>query len=162
KKENKLIFLSIGYSSCYWCHVMERKCFENVEVAKLMNAGFICIKVDREERPDIDAIYMAALHATGRQGGWPLSMFLTPDGKPIGGGTYFPPEDRGFEDGKAYGFKSILRLINEDWQKHPDVMQKQADRVADMVKQEMASAGIRFTASQLNRALVNEVVEAVK
>ena len=97
KKENKPIFLSIGYSSCFWCHVMERKVFMNEPLAKYMNEHFICIKVDREERPEIDDIYMTALmiylQAAGSDqgGGWPLSMFLTPDGKPIAGGTYFPP-----------------------------------------------------------------------
>src|SRR4029077_16482017 len=83
KKEGKLIFLSIGYSSCYWCHVMERESFENEEVAKLLNQWFVCIKVDREERPDVDAVYMTSLNVTGQRGGWPLSMFLTPEGKPI-------------------------------------------------------------------------------
>src|SRR5438876_7784825 len=94
KKESKLVFLSIGYSSCYWCHVMERESFENAEVAKLLNQWFVCIKVDREERPDIDTIYMTALQVLRQRGGWPLSMFLTADGKPIVGGTYWPPEDK--------------------------------------------------------------------
>src|SRR5438874_1898096 len=90
KKEGKLVFLSIGYSSCHWCHVMERESFENAQVAKLLNDWFICIKVDREERPDIDSIYMTALNVRGNRGGWPLSMFLTSEGKPIIGGTYWP------------------------------------------------------------------------
>src|SRR5579872_3974110 len=94
KKEGKLIFLSIGYSSCYWCHVMERESFSNEAVAKLLNDSYVCIKVDREERPDIDQIYMTALTVTGRGGGWPLSMFLLPDGRPIIGGTYWPPDDK--------------------------------------------------------------------
>src|SRR5436309_4296563 len=93
KNEGKLVFLSIGYSSCYWCHVMERESFSNPAVAKVLNESFVCVKVDREERPDIDSIYMSAVHAFGRQGGWPLSMFLTADGKPFFGGTYWPPED---------------------------------------------------------------------
>src|SRR5438874_6954355 len=94
RKEGKLIFLSIGYSSCFWCHVMERESFNNEEVAKILNDSFVCIKVDREERPDIDNVYMTALSAQGRSGGWPLSMFLLPDGRPIVGGTYWPREDR--------------------------------------------------------------------
>src|SRR5215470_12628511 len=89
KREGKLVFLSIGYSSCHWCHVMERESFENASVAKLLNDGFVSIKVDREERPDIDAIYMTALNVQGQRGGWPLSMFLMSDGKPIVGGTYW-------------------------------------------------------------------------
>src|SRR5436853_6553827 len=111
KKEGKLVFLSIGYSSCYWCHVMERESFENEEVAKLLNQWFVCIKVDREERPDVDTVYMTSLNVTGQRGGWPLSMFLTADGRPIFGGTYWPPDDREFPDGKARGFKSILTLV---------------------------------------------------
>lgn len=89
--EDKPILVSIGYSSCHWCHVMERECFENAHIASLMNAYFVCIKVDREERPDIDQVYMEAVQAMGITGGWPLNVFLTPDQKPFFGGTYFPP-----------------------------------------------------------------------
>src|SRR5690606_6169531 len=101
RADNKPIFLSIGYSSCYWCHVMERLVFENSEIAAALNANFICVKVDREERPDVDDIYMTALQVyfqaigSNQGGGWPLSLFLTPQGKPIAGGTYFPPKDEG-------------------------------------------------------------------
>ena len=94
KKENKPIFLSVGYSSCHWCHVMERESFENEEIAKIMNEHFVSIKVDREERPDIDEIYMKAVQMMTGSGGWPMSVFLTPDRKPYFGGTYFPPEDK--------------------------------------------------------------------
>src|SRR5205823_12438456 len=87
KKENKLVFLSIGYSSCHWCHVMEKESFAREDVAKILNEHFVCIKVDREERPEIDHIYMEAMHALDQRGGWPLSMFLTAEGKPIIGGT---------------------------------------------------------------------------
>src|SRR5688500_11769303 len=92
KKENKPILVSIGYSSCHWCHVMEREVFENEDIARMMNARLVCIKVDREERPDIDSIYMEAVQAMGINGGWPLNVFLTPDQKPFYGGTYFPPD----------------------------------------------------------------------
>ena len=95
KSEDKPILLSVGYSACHWCHVMERESFENREIAELMNTSFICIKVDREERPDIDSIYMTAVQAMTGQGGWPMTVFLTPEGKPFYGGTYFPPDDRG-------------------------------------------------------------------
>ena len=91
---NKPILLSIGYAACHWCHVMAHESFEDPQTAALMNAMFVNIKVDREERPDIDHLYMSALHALGEQGGWPLTMFLTPDGSPFWGGTYFPPEPR--------------------------------------------------------------------
>ena len=104
RKEKKLVFLSIGYSSCYWCHVMERESFNNEAVAKLLNESFVCIKVDREERPDIDNIYMTALQAQGKGGGWPLSMFLMPNGRPIIGGTYWPPEDIKEKDETYPGF----------------------------------------------------------
>ena len=91
KARNVPILLSIGYAACHWCHVMAHESFEDPNVAALMNAHYVNIKVDREERPDIDQIYMTALHAMGEQGGWPLTMFLTPDGAPFWGGTYFPP-----------------------------------------------------------------------
>ena len=95
EREDMPILLSVGYSACHWCHVMERESFEDAEIAALMNSNFVCIKVDREERPDIDSIYMTAVQALTGQGGWPMTVFLTPDGKPFYGGTYFPPEDRG-------------------------------------------------------------------
>ncbi|MFY8033548.1 MAG: thioredoxin domain-containing protein, partial [Flexibacteraceae bacterium] len=91
KEYNKPIIVSIGYSACHWCHVMERECFENEAIAEIMNKHFICIKIDREERPDIDAIYMEAVQAMGINGGWPLNVFLMPNLKPFYGGTYFPP-----------------------------------------------------------------------
>lgn len=92
KQEQKPILLSVGYSACHWCHVMEKNCFEDAEIARLMNNNFVCIKLDREERPDIDQIYMDALHLMGKRGGWPMNIFLTPDLLPFFGGTYFPPE----------------------------------------------------------------------
>ena len=98
------ILLSVGYSACHWCHVMERESFEDAEIAALMNDNFVCIKVDREERPDIDSIYMTAVQTLTGQGGWPMTVFLTPDGKPFYGGTYFPPEDRG-------GLPAFPRLV---------------------------------------------------
>ena len=104
EREDKPILLSVGYSACHWCHVMERESFEDAEIAALMNSNFVCIKVDREERPDIDSIYMTAVQALTGQGGWPMTVFLTPDGKPFYGGTYFPPEDRG-------GLPAFPRLV---------------------------------------------------
>src|SRR4051794_23891312 len=94
KAQDKPILLSVGYAACHWCHVMAHESFENPQIAALMNEHFVNIKVDREERPDIDTIYMNALHLMGEHGGWPLTMFLTPDGEPFWGGTYFPPEPR--------------------------------------------------------------------
>src|SRR5690606_18197792 len=106
KATGRPILLSVGYAACHWCHVMAHESFEDEATAVLMNQHFVCIKVDREERPDIDTIYMTALHATGQQGGWPLTMFLTPDARPFWGGTYFPPEDR-------YGRPSFKRVLTE-------------------------------------------------
>ena len=94
RREDKIIFLSIGYSACHWCHVMEHESFENPAIAKLMNELFVNIKVDREERPDLDDIYMAATVGMTGRGGWPMSVFMTPDLKPFYCGTYYPPEDR--------------------------------------------------------------------
>ena len=94
RDEDRPILLSIGYSACHWCHVMERESFENEDIAVLMNDSFVNVKVDREERPDLDAVYMEAVQMMTGSGGWPMTVFLTPDGRPYYGGTYFPPEDR--------------------------------------------------------------------
>ena len=91
RSEDKMLFVSIGYATCHWCHVMERESFEDPDLAEYLNNHFVPVKVDREERPDVDKIHMDALHALGQQGGWPLNMFVTPEGKPVTGGTYFPP-----------------------------------------------------------------------
>ena len=92
--ENKLMLISVGYSACHWCHVMERESFEDEEVAQIMNDNFVCVKVDREERPDVDQVYMDAVQMIRKQGGWPLNCFTTPDGKPVYGGTYYPKAQR--------------------------------------------------------------------
>jgi uncharacterized protein YyaL (SSP411 family) len=111
RKEEKPIFLSIGYSTCHWCHVMERESFESEEVAAILNEKFVSVKVDREERPDVDLTYMTYAQAVNGGGGWPLSVWLTPDLKPFFAGTYFPPEDRG----GRMGFKSLCNKIGEVW-----------------------------------------------
>ena len=111
KSENKPVFLSIGYSTCHWCHVMERESFENEKTAEILNREFIPVKVDREERPDVDRIYMTAIQAMTGQGGWPLSVWLTPEGKPFYGGTYFPPHGA---HGRP-GFPDVLRQIAQAW-----------------------------------------------
>ncbi|XP_043513110.1 spermatogenesis-associated protein 20 isoform X1 [Frieseomelitta varia] len=111
KVESKCIFLSVGYSTCHWCHVMEKESFTNKEIAEIMNKNFINIKVDKEERPDIDRIYMTFIQATSGHGGWPMSVFLTPDLKPIIGGTYFPPEDTP----RQTGFKTLLLNVAHKW-----------------------------------------------
>ncbi|CAK1547268.1 unnamed protein product [Leptosia nina] len=130
KEENKLIFLSVGYSTCHWCHVMEVESFENEEVANIMNEHFINIKVDREERPDIDRLYMHFVMATTGSGGWPMSVFLTPDLKPIKGGTYYPPEDRyGYP-----GFKTLLRIIAEKWKLNNKMLVDMSNNIVELIK----------------------------
>jgi uncharacterized protein YyaL (SSP411 family) len=162
KKEGKLVFLSIGYSSCHWCHVMERESFENEAVAKLLNDWFVCIKVDREERPDIDAVYMTALSVMDRSGGWPLTMFLTADGKPIFGGTYWPPEDKEVEGGTVKGLKSILRAAHDAWKEHAKDLTEHADKVAAATKEALVGAARGVALVELNRDLVGGAVEALK
>ncbi len=111
RREDKPIFLSVGYSTCYWCHVMERESFSSPFIAERMNRDFVNIKLDREERPDLDEIYMAATQILTNQGGWPNSVFLTPDLKPFYAGTYFPPEDR---YGRP-GFAAVLGGLADAW-----------------------------------------------
>ncbi len=129
KKENKPIFLSIGYSTCHWCHVMEHESFENEAIAKIMNANFVCIKVDREERPDVDQIYMNAVMALTGQGGWPLNVFLTPELKPFYGGTYFAPDAR---YGRP-GFPVVLEDIARVWKTQPNQVEKAGKQLAEML-----------------------------
>src|SRR5215472_14234692 len=111
RAEDKPLLVSIGYSSCHWCHVMERESFEDERTAALMNESFVCVKVDREERPDIDALYMEAVQGMTGHGGWPLNVFLTPDQMPFYGGTYWPPEPR---HGMP-GWTQVLQAIGETW-----------------------------------------------
>ncbi len=114
RREDKPIFLSIGYSTCHWCHVMAHETFENPAIAAIMNEHFVNIKVDREERPDLDETYMNAVQVLTGHGGWPLSVFLTPDLKPFYGGTYFPPEDRG----GLPGFSRLLLALSQAYQQN--------------------------------------------
>ena len=161
RKEGKLVFLSIGYSSCHWCHVMEKESFSRADVAKILNDHFVCIKVDREERPDIDNIYMAALQALKQQGGWPLSMFLTDDGKPIFGGTYWPREDRKIDGRTLRGFKSLLTLVADTFKKHPKEIQKQAEEVARITARNLEGANRIVPLFDLDRKLIAEAVDEV-
>ena len=130
KAEDKPIFLSVGYSSCYWCHVMERESFVDAGIAKALNAGFVAIKVDREERPDVDQVYMTAVQAfSGGGGGWPMSVFMTPDGRPFFGGTYLPPKD----------FAGLIGAVADAWRDQRPAIEKDADAVADAVRRATAS-----------------------
>jgi len=122
RAEKKPVFLSIGYSTCHWCHVMAHESFENERLAEMLNRGFVSIKVDREERPDVDDIYMAAVQTLTGTGGWPISLFLTPEGKPFYGGTYFPPDDR---YGRP-GFGAVLSAVEQSWRSRPEEIERSA------------------------------------
>jgi uncharacterized protein YyaL (SSP411 family) len=141
RRENKPIFLSIGYSTCHWCHVMERESFENEEIAELMNKYFVSIKLDREERPDIDKIYMTAVQATTGSGGWPMSVFLTPDLKPFYCGTYFPPESR---YGRP-GFKELIQRVHDVWESNRDGVVQQAKQITQALADHTTIRGDRDT-----------------
>jgi uncharacterized protein len=143
KRENKPIFLSIGYSACHWCHVMERESFEDEEIARLMNENFVCIKVDREERPDLDQIYMNAVQMMTRHGGWPLTVFLTPDLIPFYGGTYFPPEDRQ----QMPGFPRILIAVSEAFRTRPEEVRQSAWEILSELR--------RMSIAQQSSELIN-------
>ena len=132
RRENKLIFLSIGYAACHWCHVMEHESFEDESVAAILNQDYVSIKVDREERPDLDEIYMAAtMLFSGGHGGWPMSVFLAPDQKPVFAGTYFPQQDA---HGRP-GFKTVLRFLQQKWQTDESTLLRDAGKVADALSQ---------------------------
>jgi len=131
RRENKPIFLSVGYSTCHWCHVMEHESFESEEVAAIMNREFVNIKVDREERPDVDRVYMTFVQATTGGGGWPMSVWLTPDLKPFVGGTYFPPEDRHGQP----GFKKVLERIAAAWKQDHEKITGQGARIVDALRE---------------------------
>src|SRR5882724_5263614 len=132
EREDKPILLSVGYAACHWCHVMERESFENEAIARQMNESFVCIKVDREERPDIDEIYMAATVALAGSGGWPMTVFLTPKQEPFFAGTYFPPVDK---YGRP-GFPSLLHRISELWQSERAGLLEQAAELAGHVAEQ--------------------------
>ena len=138
RREGRLIFLSIGYSACHWCHVMEHESFEDPEIAEILNRNFVSIKVDREERPDLDEIYMAAtMLFSGGHGGWPMSVFLTPSLEPVFAGTYFPPRDA---HGRP-GFRTVLRYLDERWKADKNTLVSDAGRAADAVRSLLASSG---------------------
>jgi uncharacterized protein YyaL (SSP411 family) len=134
RSQDRPIFLSIGYAACHWCHVMERESFENAEIAALMNEHFISVKVDREERPDLDDVYMAAVQAMTGSGGWPMSVFLTPDLKPFFGGTYFPPDDR---HGMA-GFPRVLAAVADAYRTRRADVEEQAGTLASHLQAQLA------------------------
>ena len=148
RAEDKPVFLSIGYSTCHWCHVMERESFDNVEVATLMNELFVCIKVDREQRPDIDDIYMTAVQVTQQRGGWPMSSFLLPDRRPFFGATYFPPQQ----------FVNLMRQVDAAWRERRPDLEASAAQITDLVRQITAARG---AAKNLGREAIGEAVQGL-
>src|SRR5271166_1537087 len=150
RRENKPIFLSIGYSTCHWCHVMERESFESDAIAEILNREFVSIKVDREERPDVDRIYMTFVQATTGGGGWPMSVWLTPELKPFLGGTYFPPEK----------LRTLLNRVTEAWQKDRDKILASGDSVTR--KLQKYAAGDAQDATPLRESLLDDCFAQLK
>ena len=152
RKEDKPIFLSIGYAACHWCHVMEHESFESEDVAEVLSKDFIAIKVDREERPDIDEIYMTAVQMMTGSGGWPMTVFMTPDLKPFFGGTYFPKEDK---FGRP-GFKNLCSQLAEVWKTRRDEVNKSANELTNALVTHTSGgseAGALPTQATLDRAV---------
>ena len=155
KNEDKPVFLSIGYATCHWCHVMERESFENDKIADYLNEHFVSIKVDREERPDVDAVYMAVTQGLNEgRGGWPMSVWLTPDKRPVTAGTYFPPEDR---HGRA-GFLSVLQRMHELWSTDREKLVQQAAEITDW----LISQGTPESGGELRDAILTQNFEHMK
>ena len=154
RREDKPILLSVGYSSCHWCHVMERESFEDEETARIMNEHFVNIKVDREERPDIDSIYMSALQAMTRGGGWPMTVFLTPEGVPFYAGTYFPPEPRG----GMPSFKQVLLTLADAYRNRREEVLRSAESVREFLR---ASTTAEMPRGRLREELLDGAAEAL-
>lgn len=152
RHENKMIFLSVGYSSCHWCHVMERESFQDEETAALLNGHFVSVKVDREERPDIDALYMEAVQAMSGQGGWPLNVWLTPDTLPVFGGTYFPPTSH---SGRP-SFRKVLRRMIELHEQEPETIYKRADEIRSALQEDLLR---HLEAGSLQEKYFEEAIE---
>src|SRR5690349_12880772 len=151
KRTNRPILLSVGYAACHWCHVMAHESFEHPEIAALMNKLFVNIKVDREERPDLDQIYQQALALLGQQGGWPLTMFLTPEGRPFWGGTYFPSTSRW---GRP-GFADVLTTLAETYAQEPDKVQKNVDGL----REAMAKLAAPQAGGAISMAITDRIAE---
>jgi uncharacterized protein YyaL (SSP411 family) len=154
KDEDKPILLSIGYSACHWCHVMEHESFENERIAGIMNENFVNIKVDREERPDLDSIYMEAVQAMTGHGGWPMTMFLTPTGEPFYGGTYFPPDNsRGM-----MGFPQVLMGVSQAYREEPEKVLKSAQEMRNFLQ---TSSAIRPSSREPDKSILDEAARVL-
>jgi uncharacterized protein len=158
KRLHRPVFLSVGYSTCHWCHVMEGESFEDEEIARFMNEHYVCIKVDREERPDVDAIYMSAVQALTSSGGWPMSVWLTPGREPFFGGTYFPPRDGA--RGAQHGFLTILRELSETYAKDSERVGRAAQSLVAAVRKDMESGGAG--GAQPGAGVIGETVDYFK
>src|SRR5881275_972566 len=156
RAENKPIFLSIGYSTCHWCHVMAHESFEDDATAEIMNREFVNVKVDREERPDVDRVYMTFVQATTGHGGWPMSVWLTPDLKPFVGGTYFPPEDRYGQP----GFTSVLERIATAWKENHEKISEQGSNIIAALEQN-AVAGMTDPDARLSRKTLEAAYQQI-
>ena len=157
RAEDKPVLLSVGYSSCHWCHVMAHESFEDVDVAAVMNDRFVNVKVDREERPDVDAIYMQAVQAMTGSGGWPMTVFLDPEGRPFFGGTYFPPDDR---QGMP-GFVRLLDAIDDAWRNRRHELGEQAEQLRQAIEESTAVGG-RGPGAPLSDALLDQAVAGLR
>jgi len=160
KRENKLVFLSVGYAACHWCHVMERESFEDEEIAAFLNENFICVKVDREERPDVDQIYMTAVQLISGNGGWPMSVFVLPDGKPFWGGTYFPARDG--DRGNATGFLTVVQQIHQAWNQQSQQVTAQAEAVTNAIKEQQLTSVDLEAVGDFDTALVESALEELR
>src|ERR1700710_2690745 len=137
RDEDRPLLVSIGYSSCHWCHVMAHESFEDPAIADIMNRLFVNVKVDREERPDVDAVYMQAVQALTGRGGWPMSVWITPDGRPFYGGTYFPNEDR---HGMP-SFTKVCEVLSEAWRDQRDDVEEQASKLTEAIDEQVLQPG---------------------
>src|ERR671937_2328398 len=155
REEDKPILLSIGYAACHWCHVMEHESFEDEVTAALMNERFVCIKVDREERPDLDSVYMDAVVAMTGHGGWPLTVFLTPEGEPFLGGTYFPPEPR---HGMP-AFRQVLAAVSDAYRERRADVARQAKALVDALQQ---SVSISPSTDPLTESLLIDALRGLR
>jgi uncharacterized protein len=157
RREDKPIFLSIGYSTCHWCHVMERESFENAEIASVLNEHFVPVKVDREERPDVDRVYMSAVQMMTGSGGWPMSMFLTPELAPFYGGTYYPPVER---QGHP-GFKTVLERIHEFWAEEKDKALESGRQLIEMLDEDRSARAAAGGGTEPGEALLDAAYQDI-
>ncbi|MBI1324562.1 DUF255 domain-containing protein [bacterium] len=155
KKENKPIFLSVGYAACHWCHVMEKESFSDASIAALMNDAFVCVKVDREERPDVDAVYMAALQSFSGGGGWPMNMILMPDGRPFFGMTYMPPRDK---DGDE-GFATLIARVRAAWRDNRAELERDASNLATAARRLAAAEAGLFRRGPVRKDLAAHTLQ---